>query len=173
MYYASLEVELDADHAALRRAYRTQALRWHPDKHPDTSTREEAEARFKQVAQAWAVLGDEAKRAAYDSRLRLGLDDANPSGGATTVGDRNNYSWETSWSDLAEEERAFEEQERRFRQDWDSHRHAWGRREQVQRTFLRRLGLGIVVAACAIIFLSVGLSESYAKMALSISAKLT
>ena len=59
----------------LRKAYRKAALQWHPDKHAheDGAKRVEAEARFKELAAAWAVLSDETTRAAYDADLERGL----------------------------------------------------------------------------------------------------
>ncbi len=61
-YYATLGVARDADADAIKRAYRKLARKYHPDvsKEPD------AEARFKDVAEAYEVLRDEDKRTAYD-----------------------------------------------------------------------------------------------------------
>lgn len=62
-YYAVLGVARDADADTIRKAYRKLA-RQH---HPDMSKAPEAEARFKEVAEAYATLKDPQKRAAYDS----------------------------------------------------------------------------------------------------------
>jgi curved DNA-binding protein len=62
-YYAALGVARDADADAIKKAYRKLA-RQH---HPDVSKAPEAEARFKEVAEAYATLKDPEKRAAYDS----------------------------------------------------------------------------------------------------------
>ncbi|MFK7913047.1 MAG: DnaJ C-terminal domain-containing protein [Pseudomonadales bacterium] len=61
-YYETLGVPRDADAAAIKKAYRTLARRYHPDvsKEPD------AEERFKAVAEAYEVLKDSEKREAYD-----------------------------------------------------------------------------------------------------------
>lgn len=62
-YYALLGVERDASHADIKRAYRKLARKYHPD----VSREADAEARFKDVAEAYATLKDEQKRAAYDA----------------------------------------------------------------------------------------------------------
>ncbi|CAE8718667.1 unnamed protein product, partial [Polarella glacialis] len=51
--------------AALKKAYRQAALKWHPDKVAE-SQKEEAEQRFVEIAWAYEVLGDPARRGAYD-----------------------------------------------------------------------------------------------------------
>jgi curved DNA-binding protein len=66
-YYAVLGVERSADEAAIKRAYRKLARKYHPD----VSKEPEAEARFKDVAEAYEVLKDPERRAAYD---RIGRD---------------------------------------------------------------------------------------------------
>ncbi len=68
-YYAVLGVSEGADAAELKKAYRKLAQRWHPDRHPDDPN---AEARFKEISEAYTILGDEAKRAEYDQVRRLG-----------------------------------------------------------------------------------------------------
>jgi len=61
--YAVLGVARDASRDEIRKAYRQLARATHPDRHPDDP---EAEERFKAVAAAWEVLGDEQRRAAFD-----------------------------------------------------------------------------------------------------------
>eukprot|EP00656_Telonema_subtile_P005749 TRINITY_DN1262_c0_g1_i8.p1 TRINITY_DN1262_c0_g1~~TRINITY_DN1262_c0_g1_i8.p1 ORF type:complete len:270 (-),score=76.08 TRINITY_DN1262_c0_g1_i8:520-1329(-) len=70
-YYATLGVGQDADEAALKKAYRKQAMKWHPDRNQDN--KEEAEERFKEVAEAYDVLNDSDKRAVYDKYGEEGL----------------------------------------------------------------------------------------------------
>lgn len=62
-YYAALGVPRDADAEAIKKAYRKLARRHHPDVSKDA----DAEARFKEVAEAYATLKDPEKRAAYDA----------------------------------------------------------------------------------------------------------
>ena len=62
-YYEVLGVEKGADAAALKSAYRKMAMQYHPDRNQDDP---EAEAKFKEVNEAYEVLKDEQKRAAYD-----------------------------------------------------------------------------------------------------------
>ena len=61
-YYGILGVEPDADADTIKRAYRKLARKYHPD----VSDAADAEERFKEVGEAWEVLGDPEKRAAYD-----------------------------------------------------------------------------------------------------------
>lgn len=63
-YYAVLDVPRSADSAQIRRAYKEQALRHHPDKNPDRL--EEATERFKLIAEAFSVLQNPEQRTAYD-----------------------------------------------------------------------------------------------------------
>jgi molecular chaperone DnaJ len=69
-YYELLGVARDADERAIKGAYRKLALRYHPDRNPGDG---EAEERFKQINEAYAVLSDDEKRARYD---RFGSADA-------------------------------------------------------------------------------------------------
>ena len=62
-YYEILEVEKNASAEEVKKAYRQMALRYHPDRNPGDA---EAEARFKDAAEAYDVLRDPDKRARYD-----------------------------------------------------------------------------------------------------------
>ena len=68
-YYAALGVPRDADAAEIRATYRRLAARLHPDRNPGLS---DATARFKGVVEAYAILGDPERRAAYDAALPSG-----------------------------------------------------------------------------------------------------
>ena len=62
-YYEVLGVEKNADEATLKKAYRALAKKYHPDMNPGDK---EAEQKFKEVNEAYAVLSDSEKRAKYD-----------------------------------------------------------------------------------------------------------
>jgi molecular chaperone DnaJ len=62
-YYEVLGVSRGASEAEIKRAYRQLAMKWHPDRNPGDPT---AEAKFKEINQAYEVLKDPQKRAAYD-----------------------------------------------------------------------------------------------------------
>ncbi|RDY00099.1 DnaJ protein P58IPK-like protein [Mucuna pruriens] len=63
-YYKILGISKTASAADIKRAYKKLALQWHPDKNVDN--REEAEAKFREIAAAYEVLSDEDKRVRYD-----------------------------------------------------------------------------------------------------------
>src|SRR3954466_15736905 len=62
-YYDTLEVDRSADESKLKAAFRKLAMKWHPDKNPGDAT---SEIRFKEINEAYEVLKDGEKRAAYD-----------------------------------------------------------------------------------------------------------
>lgn len=62
-YYELLGVPKDADEKALKSAFRKAAMKYHPDRNPDDA---EAEKKFKEIGEAYEVLKDPEKRAAYD-----------------------------------------------------------------------------------------------------------
>src|SRR5208337_215049 len=62
-YYEVLGVSRDVSEQELKSAYRKQALKFHPDRNPGDHV---AEEKFKQASEAYQVLSDADKRAAYD-----------------------------------------------------------------------------------------------------------
>ncbi|KAL2897724.1 DnaJ-like protein subfamily B member 4 [Bienertia sinuspersici] len=76
-YYNVLQVDSNATDDDLKKAYRKLAMKWHPDKNPNN--KKEAEAKFKQISEAYEVLSDEHKRQLYDQHGEEGLKDMPPS----------------------------------------------------------------------------------------------
>ena len=70
-YYDVLGVAKNASDDELKKAYRKLAMKYHPDRNPDSK---EAEEKFKEAKEAYEVLGDEQKRAAYDRYGHAGVD---------------------------------------------------------------------------------------------------
>lgn len=62
-YYELLGVDRNADKDSLKKAYRKLAMKYHPDRNPGD---QEAEKKFKEITQAYDVLKDDQKKAAYD-----------------------------------------------------------------------------------------------------------
>lgn len=69
-FYATLEVPRSADADAIKKAYRSLALKFHPDRNQGNKS---AEERFKQINRAYEVLSDPKKRALYDEFGEMGL----------------------------------------------------------------------------------------------------
>lgn len=77
-YYTVLGVDRNADAQTIKKAYRKMALRYHPDKNPDNK---EAEEKFKEAAEAYAILSDNEKRAMYDQFGHAGVGSGMGAGG--------------------------------------------------------------------------------------------
>ena len=69
-YYEVLGASKDASQQDLKKAYRRLAMKYHPDRNPDD---QEAVAKFKEAKEAYEVLSDEQKRAAYDQFGHAGV----------------------------------------------------------------------------------------------------
>jgi molecular chaperone DnaJ len=78
-YYEVLEVSRNASEAELKKAYRRAAQKYHPDRNPDNK---EAEEKFKECKEAYEILTDSQKRAAYDQFGHAGVDPSMGGGGA-------------------------------------------------------------------------------------------
>lgn len=79
-YYEVLGVSRDATDQELKSAYRKQALKYHPDRNPGDHT---AEEKFKQASEAYQVLSDADKRAAYDRYGHAGVGSQGFGGGSS------------------------------------------------------------------------------------------
>lgn len=64
--YETLGLNTDADEETIKKAYRIIAKKYHPDMNPNNA---EAEKKFKEASEAYAILSDPQKRKAYDSGL--------------------------------------------------------------------------------------------------------
>lgn len=85
-YYEVLGVKKDVDAAELKKAYRRVAMKFHPDRNPDDPS---AEEKFKEANEAYEVLSDDNKRAAYDRHGHAGVDGQAGMGGGAGF---NNFS---------------------------------------------------------------------------------
>lgn len=77
-YYEVLGVDRGADQEALKKAYRRLAMKYHPDRNPDDK---DAENHFKEAKEAYDVLADPRKRAAYDQFGHAGVETQGGAGG--------------------------------------------------------------------------------------------
>jgi molecular chaperone DnaJ len=77
-YYEVLGASRNASEAELKKAYRRAAQKYHPDRNPDNK---EAEEKFKECKEAFEILSDSRKRAAYDQFGHAGVDPSMGGGG--------------------------------------------------------------------------------------------
>jgi molecular chaperone DnaJ len=77
-YYELLGLKKDATDADIKRAYRKQAMEWHPDKHKGDKT---AEEKFKEINNAYQTLSDPQKKAMYDQFGEAGTNFSGAQGG--------------------------------------------------------------------------------------------
>ena len=79
-YYEVLGLNKNATDDEIKKAYRKLALKWHPDKNQDK--KEEAQEKFKEIGEAYAVLSDKDKKQIYDKYGFEGLDPSRGGGNA-------------------------------------------------------------------------------------------
>lgn len=82
-YYEILGVDKSVSEKDLKKAYRRVAMKFHPDRNPDDKT---AEAKFKEANEAYEILSDPQKRAAYDNYGHAGVDQNGGFGGGGGFG---------------------------------------------------------------------------------------
>ena len=82
-YYEVLGVNRDASEDDLKKSYRKLAMKWHPDRNPDNPR---AEEHFKEAKEAYEVLTDAQKRAAYDQFGHAGVDPSAAGGAGAGFG---------------------------------------------------------------------------------------
>src|SRR5882672_4705905 len=93
-YYEVLGVNRDADEEAIKKAYRRLAMKHHPDRNPDNP---KAEEQFKEAKEAYEVLTDVSKRAAYDRYGHAGID---PRAGMAGAGGAGFSSFADAFGDI-------------------------------------------------------------------------
>lgn len=93
-YYEVLGVNKDADEEAIKKAYRKLAMKHHPDRNPDNP---KAEDQFKEAKEAYEMLSDQNKRAAYD---RYGHAGVNPSGVGAGAGAQGFSNFSDAFGDI-------------------------------------------------------------------------
>ena len=82
-YYEVLGVNRDASEEDIKKSYRKLAMKWHPDRNPDNP---KAEDHFKEAKEAYEILSDSQKRAAYDQFGHAGVDPAAAAGAGAGFG---------------------------------------------------------------------------------------
>lgn len=95
-YYETLEVERSVNDAGLKTAFRKLAMKWHPDKNPGDQS---SEVKFKEINEAYEILKDGDKRAAYDRFGHAAFEQGGTGGG----GPGFNSGFASSFSDIFED----------------------------------------------------------------------
>ncbi|PPR79739.1 MAG: Chaperone protein DnaJ [Alphaproteobacteria bacterium MarineAlpha2_Bin1] len=92
-YYELLGVSRDSSDAEIKKAYRKKAMQYHPDKNPNNPS---AEAKFKELSEAYDVLRDENKRSAYDRYGHAAFEQ----GMGQSPGGNSAFDFASSFSDI-------------------------------------------------------------------------
>jgi len=95
-YFETLEVERPIDEAGLKSAFRKLAMKWHPDKNPGDPS---CEHKFKEISEAYEILKDGNKRAAYDRYGHAAFEQGNGGGHGAGFG----AGFASSFSDIFED----------------------------------------------------------------------
>ncbi|WOL06802.1 chaperone protein dnaJ 72 [Canna indica] len=97
-HYKTLALNRNATKEEIKEAFRRSALKFHPDRHSQSSNevREGASLKFKQASEAYEVLVDDRKRANYDRAWRVGTSDR-WSRGASSSSSSSSYSYSSQY----------------------------------------------------------------------------
>ena len=96
-YYQTLGLQKNSSDAEIKKAYRKLAMKYHPDRNPDDKT---AEMKFKEAKEAYEVLSDNQKRAAYDQFGHAGVNNQSGMGGGFNPGDAFNDIFGDMFGDI-------------------------------------------------------------------------
>ena len=96
-YYQTLGLQKNSSDAEIKKAYRKLAMKYHPDRNPDDKT---AEIKFKEAKEAYEVLSDNQKRAAYDQFGHAGVNNQSGMGGGFNPGDAFNDIFGDMFGDI-------------------------------------------------------------------------
>ncbi|MFI3330834.1 MAG: molecular chaperone DnaJ [Rikenellaceae bacterium] len=98
-YYEVLGIQKSASADEIKKAYRKAAIQFHPDKNPGNA---EAEAKFKEAAEAYDVLSNENKKARYDQFGHAGMNGSSASGGGYGGGFSGGFSMDDIFSQFGD-----------------------------------------------------------------------
>jgi DnaJ family protein B protein 6 len=95
-YYAVLEIPNTSTDDQIKKAYRKLALKWHPDKNPNNVR--EAEEKFKEIGEAFAVLSDPNKKTVYD---KYGFEGLEGRSGPSSSGFTSNFEFPSGFGQFS------------------------------------------------------------------------